>query len=287
MSVKLRLRRMGRKKLPVFAVVAADSRSPRDGRYIEDLGRYLPLREPSTVELKEERILYWLSQGAQPSDTVRNLLSREGVLLAYALRRSGKSDAEIEEAVAKHREYRHEKIGAAVKETPAARRQRALEDEKKRVAKQEEEAAKARAEADAKAKKEAEEAKKKAAEERAAAAAEARRAQEEANVAQGQSDTDDDKAESRTTEEPATSKQEQTTSEEAAADAGADQAEAVDVEVAETASETDDATAQDTAAAETDEQEANKPPVEDATGDSEHADPANASEDSKQKADEA
>ena len=191
MSVKLRLRRMGRKKLPVFAVVVADSRSPRDGRFIEDLGRYMPLREPSSVELKEDRVLYWLSQGAQPSDTVRNLLNREGVLLAHTMRLKGSSEDEIKEAVAKHRAYRYEKLGADVKETPASRRSRALEEERERVAKEEEEAAKARAEADAKAKKEAEEAKKKAAEERAAAAAEARKAQESANVAQEEAETDE------------------------------------------------------------------------------------------------
>ena len=74
MAVKLRLRRMGRKKRPIYGLVAADSRSPRDGRFIEDLGRYNPLAEPATVELKRERVLYWLDQGAQPSDRVKSLL---------------------------------------------------------------------------------------------------------------------------------------------------------------------------------------------------------------------
>ncbi|MGA1494772.1 MAG: 30S ribosomal protein S16, partial [Rhodothermales bacterium] len=89
MSVKLRLRRMGRKKRPVFAIVAADSRFPRDGRYIEDLGRYNPLDEPATLTLNPERCIYWLENGAQPSDTVRSLLSREGVMLALHMRRKG------------------------------------------------------------------------------------------------------------------------------------------------------------------------------------------------------
>ncbi|MEO0559380.1 MAG: 30S ribosomal protein S16, partial [Bacteroidota bacterium] len=80
MSVKLRFRRMGRRKQPVFALVAADSRAPRDGRFIEDLGRYEPILEPAQVKFNEERIVYWLGQGAQPSNTVRNLLQKEGIL---------------------------------------------------------------------------------------------------------------------------------------------------------------------------------------------------------------
>ncbi|HAY37835.1 MAG TPA: 30S ribosomal protein S16, partial [Bacteroidetes bacterium] len=79
--VKLRLRRMGRKKRPIYAIVSADARSPRDGRYIEDLGRYAPLDEPATMSLKNDRILHWLEAGAQPSDTVRSLLSKEGIML--------------------------------------------------------------------------------------------------------------------------------------------------------------------------------------------------------------
>lgn len=188
MSVKLRLRRLGRKKLPVWSVVAADSRRARDGRFIEDLGRYEPLAEPSRVDLKIERIHYWLSQGAQPSHTVRDLLSREGILLEHHLRLKGTSEEEIETAVSTHRERRFEKLGASVKDTPRARRLKALEEEKERVAKEEAEAARLRAEADAKARKQAEEAKKKAAQERADAAAEARKEQEKANVAQAEDD---------------------------------------------------------------------------------------------------
>ena len=87
MSVKLRLRRLGRKKLPIYSLVAADARSPRDGRFIEDLGRYEPLNEPVSVRLNEDRILYWLREGAQPSHTVRNLLSEQGVMLRLHLLR--------------------------------------------------------------------------------------------------------------------------------------------------------------------------------------------------------
>ena len=80
MAVKIRLKRMGSKKKPFYRMVVADSRSPRDGRYIEVVGTYNPLTNPAQVTVKEEEILNWLSQGAQPSDTVRNILSREGIM---------------------------------------------------------------------------------------------------------------------------------------------------------------------------------------------------------------
>jgi len=77
--VKIRLRRMGKKKQPAYRIVVADSRMPRDGRYIESLGHYNPLTEPSTIELDGERALYWLGQGAQPSGQVQNLMKIKGV----------------------------------------------------------------------------------------------------------------------------------------------------------------------------------------------------------------
>ena len=77
--VKIRLRRMGKKKQPAYRIVVADSRMPRDGRYIESLGHYNPLTEPSTIELNSERALYWLGQGAQPSGQVQNLMKIKGV----------------------------------------------------------------------------------------------------------------------------------------------------------------------------------------------------------------
>ena len=72
--VRIRLTRMGAKKKPFYRVVAADSRAPRDGRYIEQLGYYDPMKEPSVVKLDLERVDYWLSQGAQPSETVQRLI---------------------------------------------------------------------------------------------------------------------------------------------------------------------------------------------------------------------
>jgi small subunit ribosomal protein S16 len=79
LAVKLRLTRVGSKKNPVYRIVAADSRSPRDGKFLEIVGRYNPQTDPSTIELNEERIKDWLSKGAQPSATVQRLLKAKGV----------------------------------------------------------------------------------------------------------------------------------------------------------------------------------------------------------------
>jgi len=73
-AVKLRLTRIGSKKNPIYRVVAADSRSPRDGKFIEIVGRYNPQTDPSTIELNEEKVKDWLSKGAQPTESVRRLL---------------------------------------------------------------------------------------------------------------------------------------------------------------------------------------------------------------------
>ena len=79
MAVKLRLTRVGSKKNPVYRIVAADSRSPRDGKFLEIVGRYNPQTDPSTIELDEEKVRDWLSKGAQPSGTVARLLRAKGV----------------------------------------------------------------------------------------------------------------------------------------------------------------------------------------------------------------
>ncbi|CAN5555058.1 30S ribosomal protein S16 [soil metagenome] len=78
--VKLRLKRMGAKKRPSYRIIATESSSPRNGRFIEQVGFYDPLTEPVTVTLNEERINYWLGVGAQPSDTVRGILRRQGLV---------------------------------------------------------------------------------------------------------------------------------------------------------------------------------------------------------------
>ncbi len=87
--VKIRLRRMGKKKQPTYRVVVTDSRSPRDGRFIETIGFYNPRTEPPTVQIKEDRALYWLSQGAQPSDAVARLLRNKGALDRFARLKAG------------------------------------------------------------------------------------------------------------------------------------------------------------------------------------------------------
>jgi small subunit ribosomal protein S16 len=79
MSTRIRLRRMGANKRPFYRVVVADQRSPRDGRFIENIGKYHPLEDPSLIEIDEERALHWLRVGAQPSDQVRNLMVKIGI----------------------------------------------------------------------------------------------------------------------------------------------------------------------------------------------------------------
>ena len=78
MAVKIRLARHGAKKSPFYRIVVADSESPRDGRYLENVGTYDPLIDPARVTLKSERIQYWMDQGAKPTDTVQSLLKKEG-----------------------------------------------------------------------------------------------------------------------------------------------------------------------------------------------------------------
>ena len=83
MAVKLRLKRMGAKKRPFYRIVAADSRSPRDGKFIEIVGTYNPIMEPAEVKLNEEVALKWLNDGAIPTDTVRDLLSKQGIMKKF------------------------------------------------------------------------------------------------------------------------------------------------------------------------------------------------------------
>ena len=94
--VRLRLRRMGAKKAPFYRVVAADATSPRDGRFIEILGHYNPTKDPQIIELKEDRVRYWLGVGAQPSDTVRSLFRQKGLLRETQDQDAQPADAESE-----------------------------------------------------------------------------------------------------------------------------------------------------------------------------------------------
>ena len=83
MAVRIRLKRVGKKKQPFYRVVVADIRSPRDGRFIESIGTYDPKKDPAEILIEEEKALRWLKTGAEPTDTVRSLLSRSGILKKF------------------------------------------------------------------------------------------------------------------------------------------------------------------------------------------------------------
>ena len=102
MATKIRLQRGGRKSYAFYSIVIADARAPRDGRFTEKIGSYTPNPNPATVDLNFDRALYWLEVGAQPTDTVRNILSREGVLLMKHLRGGVKKGA-FDEATAQRK----------------------------------------------------------------------------------------------------------------------------------------------------------------------------------------
>ncbi len=113
MAVKLRLKRMGKKKQPVYKVVAADSRSPRDGRFIEAIGVYDPKSDPATINITEDRALYWLQVGAEPTDTVKSLLSKSGILLKRDLIKRGLPENDIEAKMADWKNKRETKLISA------------------------------------------------------------------------------------------------------------------------------------------------------------------------------
>lgn len=127
MAVKLRLRRMGKKKQPIYKVVAADSRSPRDGKFLEAVGIYNPLTKPHTVDLKEERVNYWLDKGAQPTDTVKSLLSQKGINLKRDIAKRKLSD---EKADALLKSWQTLKEAAAQKNTVKKKKKSKQEEAK-------------------------------------------------------------------------------------------------------------------------------------------------------------
>lgn len=90
MAVKIRLTRMGAKKAPFYRLVVADSRSPRDGRFVEQIGTYNPLTTPAEIKINEELALKWLNNGAIPTDTVKNLLSDAGIMKKFHESKMGK-----------------------------------------------------------------------------------------------------------------------------------------------------------------------------------------------------
>jgi len=159
---------MGKKRQPIYKLVAADVRSPRDGRFIEAIGIYNPKSNPAMIDIKEDRALYWLGVGAQPTDTVRNLFSKKGIMLKNDLSKRGVDEAQVEAKVEEFKKAGEAKDAAAGKKA----------EEKAKKAEQE---AKAVKDAEVKAAKEAEKAAKEA-EALAAKEAAAKAAAEEAVV---------------------------------------------------------------------------------------------------------
>ena len=95
MAVRLRLRRVGKKKMPVYHIVAADSRKARGGKFLEIIGRYDPLQHPLLVSTKDDRVFHWLRVGALPTDTVRSLLQRTGLWLRWSMMKKGSDEATV------------------------------------------------------------------------------------------------------------------------------------------------------------------------------------------------
>ncbi len=118
MAVRIRLRRMGAKKRPFYRIVVADSRSPREGRFIESLGQYSPIDKPASVKVNEERVYYWLKNGALPTDTVNSLLRKMGLLRKWAALKKGVdvSGMEISNFIPERRKKKKRKT-KEVKET--------------------------------------------------------------------------------------------------------------------------------------------------------------------------
>ena len=105
----MRLRRIGKKKIPMYHIVAADSRSARTGNFLEIVGRYEPLQKPAAISTKEDRLFYWLSKGALPTDTVRSLLRRSGTWMKWSMTKKGVEEAAIATEMEKWRMLQTEK----------------------------------------------------------------------------------------------------------------------------------------------------------------------------------
>ena len=133
--VKIRLRRKGKKFYPVYDVVAMHSRSRRDGAFLERLGYYDPNTQKSTIKIDHDRAIYWLNNGAQPTETARHLLSYDGVLLRRFLLKKGKNAVEINEEVEKHKNI----VAARYERRKKLREQRIVNKEKEEIRKANEE----------------------------------------------------------------------------------------------------------------------------------------------------
>ena len=143
MPTKIRLSRQGRKRIPIYHIVVADSRAPRDGKYIERLGIYSPKSNPATIELDFDRALYWLQTGAEATDTCRDILSRQGVLYKNHLLNGVKKNAlTLEQVESKYQAWigdkdkKHlEKIEADIQSKNQTKKQRLEAESKVREAK--------------------------------------------------------------------------------------------------------------------------------------------------------
>jgi len=131
LAVKLRLRRMGKKKQPIYKIVAADVRSPRDGKFLEALGLYNPLTNPHTVDIKEERVLYWLSNGAQPTNTVKSLLREKGIILKNDLIKRGLNEEKIESELAEWQKLKEVSNTSKAKKIKISRKAKAKAEKSK------------------------------------------------------------------------------------------------------------------------------------------------------------
>jgi small subunit ribosomal protein S16 len=133
MPVKIRLSRQGRKRIPFYHIVVTDSRAPRDGKYIERLGKYYPKTNPATVDFNFDKALYWLQTGAQPTDTCRTILSDSGVLLKKHLLEGVKKNAlTAEQAEVKFQAWLEQKKQKEESKKTASE-QSVINDKKKRL----------------------------------------------------------------------------------------------------------------------------------------------------------
>jgi small subunit ribosomal protein S16 len=123
MAVKIRLARRGRAKKPFYHIIVADSRAPRDGRFIEQIGSYNPLTQPATIEIDREKAFEWLQKGAQPTDTVRSILRFKGVMFRFHLQKGVRKGAFTqEEADKRYQEFISEKDSRIAKRFEAVRK---------------------------------------------------------------------------------------------------------------------------------------------------------------------
>jgi small subunit ribosomal protein S16 len=107
--VKIRLKRAGRKKLPVYQIVATDARSPRDGKFLEVIGTYQPTAKPHAITIKKDRVIYWMQNGAQPTATVHSLIRTTGLLYELRLKSMGRSEEEVTAEMEKWQSHQNER----------------------------------------------------------------------------------------------------------------------------------------------------------------------------------